>query len=851
MEPSAFHRPRWRFLVLSLLVVLASIPAASRAGATPISKNVTLLAHLNNYSRYSACCSYVHHDGREYAVLGTETGTSILNITDPSAPHEVAFIPGLSSFWREMKQYRTWLYVSTEALGGGVQTIRMTDPEHPVLVGTYTATFNQEHTVTVDTTRALLILNGTRFSGAATGMRVLTLADPENPVDIGQYTTDYVHDSWMRGTTLYAASIISGTMRVFDLSNPAFPNPTVAWTYPGAKSHSSETSKDGRYLYVCDEINYSTLKVFDMLDPQAHPLVYETTVNPLSIVHNVHVKRDTAFVAWYTEGVRLLDITDPTLPAEWGYYDTYAGFSGGYHGVWEVAPQFPSGTFIASDIESGLYIFRANPDYGIARVRVRTAGGAPISGADVICASTADSVRTEASGDVRLALAPGARSLDVKKFGYSTKGIDATVVKGGEVTVDVTLSPLPVTVLSGTVRRSGDATPLPVAIVESEDTPIHGTSTGSGTYNVPGVPVGLYQLTCYRAGYGTQERWIPVEPGVPRSVNWSLLPAAWYDSCDVDRAWSLADPTDNATGAGRWVRAIPNGTSGLAARFEDYRSGAGAGVAPGLNPAAQHPEPSEGEVVAGPVAPGTDATPGGGWCFVTGNGPSGSAVGAYDVDGGKTTLTTPPLNMAGMTDPTLAFQRWWHMNTPGEPDSMQIDISNDGVAWIPVRAIRDSHPHWHLETVRVKDFLASPGAAVRMRFVAQDQGPTDGIVEAGIDDFELFDAALLPVSVESPPPGPPASGAPRVTLDAPRPNPSAGDASMSLRLPAAGLARVLVYDVAGRRVATLFSGTAPSGPLELRWDGRDEAGEKAASGIYWIRAEAAGDSFTRRLVRLR
>ncbi|HET7499119.1 MAG TPA: hypothetical protein VFM00_12540, partial [Candidatus Eisenbacteria bacterium] len=137
--------------------------------ARAVSRNVQLLAHVSNYTRYSACTAYVAPDGREYAVLGTETGTSILNVTNPSAPYEVGFIPGLTSWWREMKQYRTWLYVSTEAIGGGIQIIRMTDPEHPVLVNTYTTAFNREHTVTVDTTRALLILNGTRATNTMTG----------------------------------------------------------------------------------------------------------------------------------------------------------------------------------------------------------------------------------------------------------------------------------------------------------------------------------------------------------------------------------------------------------------------------------------------------------------------------------------------------------------------------------------------------------------------------------------------------------------------------------------------------------------------------------------------------------
>src|SRR5690349_25008677 len=117
-----------------LAVALASLALPTIARAYAVSRNVTLMGHLDNYAAYSACCRYVHSDGREYAILGTDTGTSIVNITDPTAPYEVAFIPGAPSAWREMKQYRNWVYISTEG-GGGIQIVRMTDPEHPVLVG--------------------------------------------------------------------------------------------------------------------------------------------------------------------------------------------------------------------------------------------------------------------------------------------------------------------------------------------------------------------------------------------------------------------------------------------------------------------------------------------------------------------------------------------------------------------------------------------------------------------------------------------------------------------------------------------------------------------------------------------
>jgi hypothetical protein len=357
-------------------------------------------------------------------------------------------------------------------------------------------------------------------------------------------------------------------------------------------------------------------------------------------------------------------------------------------------------------------------------------------------------------------------------------------------------------------------------------------------------------VRAYLPGFAPAERSTAVEPGVARSLDWKLLPAAWYDSCDTNKGWSLTDVGDNAV-TGRWERAIPNGTTGLNAPAAPGSAWRSASVAPGgPRGAAQHDEPAEGMLTTGPIAPGEDATPGAGtgWCFVTGNGPPSSDPSSYDIDQGKTTLTTPPLNLAGMSEPTLSWQRWFHMNTPGEPDSLVIQISANGTTWVTMLSIRETHPHWHQDVVRVKDYI-TPSATVRVRFIAQDQGPSDGVVEAGVDDFEAYDAALMPAAVGDDAPA--ADGAPAVALEAPRPNPTVREASLTLRLRAPGHARVMVYDAAGRRIATLFDGDAPAGPLALRWNGTDAGGRRVGSGIYWIRAEAAGERLSRRVVRLK
>lgn len=105
------------------------------------------------------------------------------------------------------------------------------------------------------------------------------------------------------------------------------------------------------------------------------------------------------------------------------------------------------------------------------------------------------------------------------------------------------------------------------------------------------------------------------------------------------------------------------------------------------------------------------------------------------------------------------------------------------------------------------------------------------------------DLSSLPASV---PPG----GAGRLALSPPSPNPSRGTARATLDLPAPQRVEVVVFDVAGRRVRTLYSGFADAGRMSLSWDGFDARGGRASAGVYLLRARTQGAVETRRLVRV-
>jgi hypothetical protein len=84
----------------------------------------------------------------------------------------------------------------------------------------------------------------------------------------------------------------------------------------------------------------------------------------------------------------------------------------------------------------------------------------------------------------------------------------------------------------------------------------------------------------------------------------------------------------------------------------------------------------------------------------------------------------------------------------------------------------------------------------------------------------------------------------------PRPNPLSRAAVFAFDLPRAAAVALEVYDLAGRRVATLASGSREAGHHEVRWSAADERGGRAPAGLYFVRFETPGLTRVARLAIL-
>jgi hypothetical protein len=169
-------------------------------------------------------------------------------------------------------------------------------------------------------------------------------------------------------------------------------------------------------------------------------------------------------------------------------------------------------------------------------------------------------------------------------------------------------------------------------------------------------------------------------------------------------------------------------------------------------------------------------------------------------------------------------------------------------------------PYWpetaQVESPDVKDFVQAflarpdyvPGNHIGFLIAP---GTIDADSYYGWTDYSAFAAPSrlrLVYTVVTANDAPPA---PRLRLGPCVPNPFNPSARIEFSLAQAGPARLEIVDVRGRLVRVLHDGRLPAGPQAERWDGRDEHGRAAASGVYVCRLTAGGTSRSMRLTLLR
>lgn len=328
-----------------------------------MSFNMQLLGHWNERTNYGGIWGYTDPNGNEYALLcARNEGVSIIDI-NTMPPTEVGFMPSITpgKDAKEVKVYGNHAVIVKE--NEKLQIFDISDVTNPVQVGTMTPDSSGtnvagSHNVLVDGDYAYVVGNH-----GAGGLEIFDISNPAAPVEVGQYQPFYYHDLAIRNDTIYAAGIYGQGIDIIDVSNKALPSLIRRFNYTGSGAHNMDLSADGKHIYISDEIGTSGnwTRVFDLTDLNNIQMVSEIVVDPQAVSHNCYRKDTLLYHAYYTEGVSIWSVADPTDPYEVGYYDTYGPPGYGYFGCWTVYPYFASGKLIASDMQSGLYVLSFTP----------------------------------------------------------------------------------------------------------------------------------------------------------------------------------------------------------------------------------------------------------------------------------------------------------------------------------------------------------------------------------------------------------------------------------------------------------------------------------------------------------
>ena len=348
-------------------ILYSSIQIWGKPG--PVSMNMDLLGTWNERENYGDIWGYTDQTtGKEYALLCVrDEGLSIIDISDQ--PIEVGFVPSMQvgSDAKDVKVFDHYAVLIKET--EPAQIIDLSDPEDPNVVSTIHFGLSVE-----DGGAHNCYINGQYLyviGHDAGGLEIYDLTNPESPQWVGDYITYYYHDIYVKDGIAYAAAIHGDGVDILDVSNPSNVQLLANFNYEGSGAHNCWTTEDGNYVIVGDEIGDGNwIRIFDIQDLENIFMVAEYIVDPESVVHNAYIDGNLLYVAHYTEGVRIVDLSNPESPVEIAYYDTYLPNEYGYEGCWSVFPYFESGKIIASDLQSGLFVLEHQQSVNIEKPNV-------------------------------------------------------------------------------------------------------------------------------------------------------------------------------------------------------------------------------------------------------------------------------------------------------------------------------------------------------------------------------------------------------------------------------------------------------------------------------------------------
>jgi hypothetical protein len=88
-------------------------------------------------------------------------------------------------------------------------------------------------------------------------------------------------------------------------------------------------------------------------------------------------------------------------------------------------------------------------------------------------------------------------------------------------------------------------------------------------------------------------------------------------------------------------------------------------------------------------------------------------------------------------------------------------------------------------------------------------------------------------------------------LDQNYPNPFNPSTTIRYQIPTDASVNLIIYNVQGQKIRTLISSEQKAGYYNVVWDGRNEAGQTVATGLYLYRVQAGSFVATQKMLMLK
>lgn len=708
----------------SFLLFLAILFFSSSSQAQISNLNVTSVSNLPYTQELNDIWGYVDGTGVEYALVGTQSGTSIVSLANPSAPTEVLFIPGAASIWRDLKTWGTFAYVTADQgsdglliidlspLPSGTPTYQYWRPE--LTINNSTDTLEKAHNLYIDEAGFCYIAGSNINTGETFILDVNTTLGV--PVLMGATLPIYAHDAYARGDTLWTSDINAGTFSAYDVSDKNNLVMIGNQATPRDFAHNAWISDDGNSLFTTDEKSNAWIGSFDVSDlGNIRELDRYRTPNPNTIPHNTHTFNDYLVTSYYTDGLIVIDASHPDNLIEVGRYDTYnLTPSTGFYGAWGAYPYLPSGLILISDINTGLHVLQ--PTYqracwleGIVTDQMTTA---VLFDVDVEILNTHSNDATNFSGVYKTGMGiSGTYDVEFKKAGYLPQTISVTLSNGIVTTEDVQLVPaIPFTLTGQVVDSINPTTGISNALIHLQSSLYEYTTTAdaNGNFSLLIYPDNNYDVIAGSWGHKAKLFNLAALDSSTIPAQIYPLPQGYKDEFVLDYGWSeFGDAT-----TGQWERGIP-------ASITTWQGSV---------------LPREGDLIG-------DL---GDYCLITGNNGNGTH-GLDDVDSGATTIVSPVMDLSGTTNPILNYHYFFNINWPATGiDSFEVYMTN-GTDTVTLHSTTTPQYSWsRKQSIPILNYISLTNN-MRVYFKVNDASGT--ALESLIDLFEISDSTTVAVNL--------------------------------------------------------------------------------------------------------